>query len=164
MRLATLTLTLLAFFAGTATADLDKTAVLSPDGLGDVRVGLSEGEVEAVLGRKVKLQGPPESSCATAAIGHGAYALFSNGRLGRVTLQSRFWATRAGVRVGDTEDSIIEAYGKRAKRSKHVYAPDGSYFKVRRGKRKLVFETDGEKITSIHGGRRPEVDYVEACS
>ena len=54
--------------------------------------------------------------------------------------------------------------GAKLKPSRHAYNPDGSYFKVTFGNRRLVFETDGSEVTGMHGGRIPEVDYVEACA
>jgi hypothetical protein len=162
MRLASLTLLLFAVLATTAAADLDDSAVLNPNGLGDLRVGLSEGEAEAVLGRKIKISFFPGSDCGTANIGHRSYGLFTGGRLRRVTLQGDFWGTRTGIRVGDDEEAITEQYAN-AKRSRHAYV-EGYYYKVKRGNRKLVFETEKGEITAIHGGRRPEVDYIEGCA
>lgn len=148
-----------------AVGALSDSAKLTPGGLGRLEVGMTEHQVERVLDRNIVLNNNAGGGeCATAGLRHRAYALFTNGRLGRVTLGSRHYATKSGLRVGMPESAIKQKYGARAKRSKHEYAPDGSYYKVTRGHRRLVFETDGTKITAISGGRIPEVDYVEGCA
>jgi len=148
-----------------AAGALKDSATLTPGGLGSVRVGMTERGVERALGRNIVLDNNAGGGeCATASIGRRNYALFTNGRLGRVTLTSSSHATKSGLRVGMPESAVTNRYGSKAKRSKHEYVPDGSYFKVTRGNRRLVFETDGAKITAISGGRRPEVDYIEACA
>lgn len=157
-------LLVLATSAG-AGAALNDSAKLTPRGLGRIEVGMTERQVERVLGRDISLNNNAGGGrCATASLRHRSYALFTDGRLGRVTVGSPRYATGSGLRVGMPESSVKAEYGAKAKQSKHEYAPDGSYFKVTRGHRRLVFETDGAKITAVSGGRRPEVDYVEGCA
>ena len=145
-------------------AFLAAMTVLTPNGLGDIRTGMTEADVEAASGRNIELSGPNGSACTTASLGGRSYLLFSEGRLRRVTVASKKYATKKGVSVGDSQDAIVEAYGAKARRSRHAYDPDGFYFDVFSARRGLRFETDGKKVTQIHGGRKPEVKYVEACS
>lgn len=143
---------------------LPESATLTASRLGKVKLRMTERQVEKALGRGIKLDDLyGDGSCATAAFGHRSYLIFSGGRVRRITLTTKFWATKSGLRVGMPESAVKDEYGSKAKRSKHAYT-DGSYLKVTRGNRRLVFETDGEKITTIHGGRKPEVDYIEACA
>ncbi len=151
--------------AAPAWAALPDSAKLTPSGLGGISVGMTESAVERVLGRGISLDNNAGGgSCATARLPHRSYALFTDGRLRSVSLSSPFYATKSGLRVGMPQRAVLEQYGQKAKRSRHAYTPGGYYFKVTRGNRRLVFETDGDKITTIHGGRRPEVDYIEGCA
>ena len=103
-------------------------------------------------------------ACTTASFSGRNYLLFTGGRLRRVTVGTKRYETKAGLTVGDPQSAIRKAYGKRAQRSPHAYDPDGFYFDVDNGRRGLRFETDGDEITLIHGGRLPELGFVEACS
>ena len=143
----------------------DDTAKLKPNGLGPLKTGMTADEVAHVLGRGVRVRYFPESECGTARLDGRNYMLFTGDHLRRVTLASGQYATTRGVRVGDPQDAIRDAYGADARRSPNVYVPDGYYFTVSYGRLKRIrFETDGSAVTSIHAGRTPEVDYVEGCA
>jgi hypothetical protein len=159
-----LVLVLFGALAAPATARLPDSARLTPSGLGPIAVGMTEQEVEQALDRKIRQDkfAGVGGRCGTARI-RGGGLLFTDDVLARVTLFTRRFATRSGIRVGDPEEAIREQYGKGAKRSRHTYV-DGYYYKVTRGHRRFVFETDSGEITIIHGGRIPEVDYVESCA
>jgi hypothetical protein len=148
--------------SATASAELADSAKLKPDGLGRLKVGMSEGAVERVLGESIRQD--KLGSCGTARLRARDYLMFTRDRLVRVSLSSPHYATRKGVRVGMRQGVIRNRYGRKAKRAPHAYNPDGFYFKVTYGSRRIVFETDGARITAIHGGRVPEVDYVEGCA
>jgi hypothetical protein len=164
MRTLLLGAILLAVLAAPAAARLPDDAVLTPSRLGPLAVGMTEVEVEQALDRRIRQDknAGVGGRCGTARI-RGGGLLFTDDVLARVSLFTRRFATRSGIRVGDPEEAIREQYGRRAKRSRHTYA-DGYYYKVTRGHRRLVFETDRGVISIIHGGRIPEVDYVESCA
>lgn len=148
-----------------ARAALPDSAKLTRGGLGRLKLGIGERKVERIIDRNIRLRGAGNTyACATARLGHGTYGIFTHRRLRRVTLTRRFYQTKSGLRVGLPQSAVRDRYGKRAQRSPHVYVPGGFYFKVTRGNRRLVFETDGERITAISGGRRGEVDLVEGCA
>lgn len=159
-----LALILFATLAATALAKLPDNAKLTQKGLGPVEVGMTEAEVEAAIGHGIKVNYFPESDCGSAKLRGKVFALFTGPVVARVSLYGSKFSTKSGLRVGDDETDIREAYGKKAKRSPHAYEHKGHYFKVTRGNRRIVFETDGELITTIHGGRIPEVDYIEGCA
>jgi len=96
--------------------------------------------------------------------GDKTFALFTEDRLARIYVYTRRYATRSGVRVGDSEQDVLDTYPGEIVRTPHEYAPNGSYLKIEDGNRKVVFETDGSKVTSISTGRKPEIDYVEGCA
>ena len=151
----------LLLLAAPAGAALPDGAKLKPSGLGPLELGMTERQAERVLGRNLRQY--KLGSCGTATFHRRDYLLFSSGRLARVSVSTRRYATRKGIRVGSSQKRLRALYPS-AKRSRHAYNPDGSYFKVTFGNRRLVFETDGSEVTAMHGGRIPEVDYVEGCA
>jgi hypothetical protein len=90
-----------------------------------------------------------------------------NGQVARVEVSNAAVATTAGARVGDTEARITALYPGRVQTTPHKYT-DGRYLTVRGAAadsvHRLVFETDGQRVTRYRGGRMPEVEWVEGCS
>jgi hypothetical protein len=90
------------------------------------------------------------------------------GQIARVEVTDSTVATAAGARVGDSEARINQLYAGRVQTGPHKYT-NGHYLTVRRGTGadsayRLVFETDGRRVTRYRGGRMPEVEWVEGCS
>jgi hypothetical protein len=148
---------------GMLVALIAATAVLTPHGLGEVRTGMTERQVEKAIGEQIEPTGPNGNACTIASFSGRNYLIFSKGRLRRVSVVTKRYETRKGVGVGDPVAKVTKLYPG-AKRSPHVYDPKGAYFDVIHGRRGLRFETDAKKVTQIHGGRMPELAYVEACS
>ena len=148
-----------------AVAQAEGPSKIKPNGLGSLRLGMTEEEVEREVGHKIN-QDKLGGSCGTARFASSRdYLMFTNDRLRRVTVVSKLYETKTGIGVGDPQSDIRKAYGKNVKRSRHAYDPKGYYFSVDFGGRKRIrFETDGSEVTAIHAGRTPEVDYVEGCA
>ena len=93
----------------------------------------------------------------------------TSGVIARVDVSRRNVATRAGIRVGDSERRVYRAYGSKIRLSRHVYVRGGHYLTVvprspsEFGKR-IIFETNGRYVTEIRAGRLPEVRYIEGCA
>jgi hypothetical protein len=87
------------------------------------------------------------------------------GRITRVDIDSRAWATPSGVRVGDSEEEVFQTYGKRLEVRRHFYVSDGHYLLIRASDRRhaLLLETVENKVLRIRGGAAASVDYVEGC-
>jgi hypothetical protein len=89
------------------------------------------------------------------------------GQVARVEVSDSAVATTAGARIGDTEARINRLYSGRVQTTPHKYT-DGRYLTVRGSGadsvHRLVFETDGQRVTRYRGGRMPEVEWVEGCS
>jgi len=150
--------------AGVAIA-LPSDAKLTTRGLGPVQIGMTVAQVERAGGRAVDFEGgDANAGCATAALGKNVFGLFSKGRLARIYVRSRLYATRAGIRVGDSQRKVLASYGRSLVRSPHKYVDGGSYLKLTIGSRRLVFETDGRRVDQMSAGRKPEIDYVEGCA
>lgn len=91
------------------------------------------------------------------------HGLFTDGRLARIYVGSRRYATRSGVRVGDSEQKVLTTYPGQLVRERHAYS-EGWYLKIVDGNRKVVFEIVRSRVVDISTGRKPEIDYVEGCA
>ena len=155
---------LVALVAATAALALPRSARITTAGLGAIKIGMTERQVERAAGQRITREvGAGDGSCTTATLGRGLSALFTGPRLARIYVRSRRHATRSGVRVGDTERKVLTTYPGEIVREPHAYT-NGSYLKIVDGNRKVVFETDGRRVTQISTGRRPEIDYIEGCA
>ena len=88
----------------------------------------------------------------------------------RVEVPEGSVATSKGARIGDTEARIKELYAGRVASTPHEYT-DGHYLTVTPSPAsgdnrnyRLVFETDGKRVTKYRAGKLPHVGYVEGCS
>jgi len=108
--------------------------------------------------------GAGTGECTTATLGDKVYGLFTGNLLARIYVGSRRYATRSGIRAGDTEAAVYAAYAGQIVTLSHDYDPDGHYLEIRDGNRKVVFETDGHRVEQISTGRMPEINYVEGCA
>jgi len=85
----------------------------------------------------------------------------------RVDVDTNLVATDSGARVGDTEKALQEHYRPRLRVQRHKYLPQGHYLIFQPPNdslHRVVFETDGQRVTGLHSGRQPAVDYVEGCA
>lgn len=138
-------------------------------GWGPIRAGMSVAEARAVLGGE--LAEPRNRECdhvAPPGGPKGVLLMMVGGQVARVEVTDTTVATAAGAHVGDPEARIHALYPARVQTGPHKYV-DGHYLVVRRGAGadsmyRLVFETDGRRVTRFRGGRFPEVEWVEGCS
>jgi hypothetical protein len=77
--------------------------------------------------------------------------------------------TRSGVGIGTTEQDVMDTYPGQIEVSAHPYDETGHYltFVPRDASDtayRLIFETDGQVVTSFRSGRLPEVEWIEGCS
>lgn len=144
---------------------------LTTDGLGPLSIGMSISQVSRILGVPVKPEYPQDKSCGVAdpylrgndsPIG----LMFSNGALVRVSINRGSTRTPSGFGIGTAESAVRNRFGAALQVEPHAYVPGGSYLSFTATSdpsRRLVFETDGSKVTAMHGGRSPFVNYVEGC-
>ncbi len=138
-------------------------------GWGPIRAGMSVAEARAALGGE--LPEPVNRECTHVRPPRGPQGMLLmivGGQVARVEVTDTTVATEAGARVGDTEARINALYPGRVRAEPHKYV-DGHYLIIRRGTGadsiyRLVFETDGQRVTRYRGGRFPEVEWVEGCS
>lgn len=154
--------------AGRDTSEL----ALSEEGLGPVQIGmqLSEAVSMGVLSENPNLK--PECDYVFPAVGagipEGVSVMVVRGRIARIDVDTGAVTTGEGAKLGDSEQRLKTLYGDDLKETPHKYIEKGHYFTVlgdsASAGKALVFETDGQQITMIRGGRLPEVGWVEACS
>lgn len=136
---------------------------LGPDGLGEIRIGMTVGEVERATGRSM-LEGEygfPSCHPWTLSGAPGGLGITTSyGKVVRIDIRNRRWRTTRGIRIGDRAWRVKRRYGVRAR--PHEYTR-GQYL-ITHGRHRLVFETSARgKVTRFRAGRSPEVEYVEGC-
>lgn len=143
---------------------------VTPLGIGPVRVGMSVAEVHAVVEGGVKKPAElQECDYITPQRESGRLNfMVRDGRVARVDITDSAFATAAGARMGDSEERIMQLYPGQVAVSPHKYV-DGHYLIVAPkaptdSAYRLVFETDGKRVTRFRAGRMPEVTWVEGCS
>lgn len=140
-------------------------------GFGPVRVGMTAAQASSALGVRLVLDEPNEDCrYATPASGYpGVSFMLIAGRVARVDVSTSDYSTPSGARVGWTEAQIKALYPGRIEVSRNHYDDKGHYLAyvpkdaADKGHR-IIFETDGSRVTGIRAGRIPEVQFVEGCS
>ncbi|MEH1786757.1 MAG: hypothetical protein V7L23_14550 [Nostoc sp.] len=163
---------ILATFSVNAQDRLTDQSKLFINGIGSVRVGMTVEEASISAGIKIindgdigscsqlKLQGKPE----------GIEFLSTNGIIARVDVyKNKHITTVKGARLEDTEARIKSLYKGQIQVSHHSYVPGGHYLTfIPKDKKdrnyRIVFETDGKRVTWFRSGRLPEVEYIEGCA
>ncbi len=97
----------------------------------------------------------------------GVRFMTARGRIARVDVDRGDVATEAGARIGDSEETIAKLYHGQVQTTPHKYTA-GHYLTVRSATPadslyRLIFETDGKRVTRYRAGRMPEVAFVEGC-
>jgi hypothetical protein len=140
-------------------------------GFGPVRAGMTLAEAEQALGAPLVLLGPRMEPCHYVVVEGrpGVAFMVIDGRIARVDVQPKGTVkTAEGAGVGDDEARIQSLYPGRVVVEPHKYV-DGHYLIVRPAAPadsgfRLIFETDGKRVTSYRSGRMPEVRWIEGCS
>ena len=156
----------------TSLAKLSNRSNLSIRGIGDVPSGLTVAETAKAAGINL-VDESPQGSCyhvkpsknyrdISFMVVGGRVARVNVGRNSKVT-------TLRGAKIGDSEARIKSLYQGQIEVTRHEYVTGGHYLtfipkdKVDRNYR-VVFETDGKRVTRMRSGKLPEVMYVEGCS
>lgn len=153
-------------------SDQSKVAI---DGIGPIRVGMTlQAAVDSAnTPMTLKPGAGVGNNCgfANPATGpRGLEFMVTNGRIARVdVLQNSKITTISGAKIGDSEARIKALYPQRLTVTPHPYVRQGHYliFVPRDAadqKYRLIFETDGQKVTRFRAGQRPEVEYIEGCA
>ena len=95
-----------------------------------------------------------------------------NGRIERVDITDRPGrrvTTVSGVGTGDTEEAVKRTYPGRIRVERHPYLPAGHYLIYTPADPALahlsmIFETDGQVVTSFRAGMKGAVSQIEGCA
>lgn len=155
-----------------SSADSTRSGTVTFSAAPPLRVGMSEAEARRALGM-------PASSSASSSASSGecryldtkgksrVYVMLIRDTVARLDVRDSTLATEAGARIGDPEARVLELYRGRVATQPHKYVSGGRYLVVSSPAdtaQRLVFETDGKRVTSYRVGRMPEVMWVEGCS
>ncbi|MDF5734097.1 MAG: hypothetical protein PUP92_40545 [Rhizonema sp. PD38] len=167
------TLAVSAFGVGIAQAALTNQSKVVINGIDTVRVGMTVAQASKASGTRLVPTSQPNNSCYYVKPQTGLRNLnfmVTNGRIARVDVQKdSAITTLKGARIGDTESKIKSLYPGQIKVTPHKYVNGGHYLTLvpKNGTNtndRIVFETDGKRVTAFRAGKLPEVEYVEGCS
>ena len=143
---------------------------VTPRSVGPIRFGMTVASARAAL--RDSLAGVPEDGSCVMVTPTGAPAgvtlMVEKGQVVRVDVDSGNVVTDHGARVGYSDVVVKERYGDSLVVTPHKYdeksryltfvppGPDGSQFRV-------IFESNGIRVTTFRAGIRPAVEYVERC-
>ena len=173
-------------FASLTLSQLTSNSLVAIDGIGPVRVGMTIAQAEAAAGVRLIERGgrAGEGGCyyvwPQPEIHGLEFMVISSrsdnsidrqsDRIARVdVLRGSGMTTVSGAHIGNTEAQIKSLYPGRIEVTPHEYDHAGHYLTfvpqdlLDRNYR-LVFETDGRRVTRFRAGRLPEVQYVEGCA
>jgi hypothetical protein len=145
---------------------------VSVDGYGPIHAGMSLAEAGRASGRALGEGQLGSSECdyvffADDSSG-GVHFMVIEDTIARVDILDSAVTTSHGVKIGDTEEVVQSRYPGRVTVQPHKYT-DGHYLVVAPGDGadsggRIIFETEGGRVTTFRAGRMPEVEYVEGCS
>jgi hypothetical protein len=141
------------------------------DGVGPVRFGMTLANARAAL-RDSLIVAPPSGECGFT-VPRGAPAgvrfMVEQGKIVRVDVDSAGVRTAAGAEVGMSEADVRARYPIGLRVQPHKYDPKGRYLVLQGtvpadSARRLIFETDGQRVVRYRAGISPAVEYVEGCA
>jgi hypothetical protein len=152
----------------TSTPFAADTWVVREDGVGPVKIGMTERQLSAALHQKlVEDDDSGSDNCFYVHTPAREYVRFMliDSRLARIDVQKPGVFTASGLQVGDSEEHVRKIYGPRMKTSGHQYIDTGHYLTVRGRDRQygVRFETDKGKIIEYYAGTYEAIQYVEGC-
>lgn len=140
---------------------------ITPKGIGAVKAGMTLDEVRVVLHDNLVIPAKVDECqyIRPKTGGKGVALMFEKNVLSRVDVTSGTSKTVEGVGIGDTEAKINSVYSGRVKSGPAKYGSGHTLVVTPRngGDYRIVFETDGSKVTKFRSGREPAVEYVEGC-
>jgi hypothetical protein len=152
--------------------------LLTPDGWGPLRIGMSRAQVVAAAGEDAHpdaVGGPDPEQCdefRPRNAPDGVLVMIQNGFLTRISVsRNTDISTPAGFSVGDSGDAVVEEYGARAIVDPHEYQePPARYITVwsqpdaQAERRGIRYETNADGNVAFLRGGGPSIEYVEGCA
>lgn len=151
----------------------DAQAIIDFHGFGPARFGDDEESVRIAWGMPLETDDPLGEGChylfrdPRPANGYGIAFMIENGRFVRYDIDSVEYVAPGGGKVGMSADEILSRYEGRVESQPHKYVDDGRYLVVSPadgGPARIVFEVEGDSVTTWRIGVPPQVHYVEGCA
>jgi hypothetical protein len=167
----TLAVTSLTIGTVSAYAKLTNQSKLLINGIGSVQVGMTAPQASKAAGIKLVGDAPNKNCYYLRPQGQPKNIGFmlTGNRISRVDVwKNSPITTLSGAKIGDTEARIKSLYPG-IKVTPHKYVPQGHYLTLVPKDRaysnyRVVFETDGKRVTQFRTGKLPEVEFIEGCS
>lgn len=157
-----------------AQAKLTDRSQVFINGIGPIRVGMTVNQAAQAAGTKlVQIEsGGEEGGCfyfQPQREPKGIGFMVIDRRIARIDIwENKRITTAKGAKIGDTETRIKSLYPGQIQVTPHTYVEKGHYLtfvpkdnadKIYR----LLFETDGTRVTQYRSGKVAEVEAVEGC-
>lgn len=155
---------------------LDYPNGLSPDGIGNIKIGMSSDRLEAVLHQSTGYSQYTNHGCSiltTPALEPSGISLMIEKKvLTRINLdyvgKSEIPATiktDTGVGLGSTEEEVKKAYPNAKVK---VNPADPTWHTIidetTDHAKGIIFETDGKTVKSVRAGANPAISYANGCN
>ncbi|MGH6658112.1 MAG: hypothetical protein ACREBK_04620 [Sphingomicrobium sp.] len=146
--------------------------VLTVDGLGPVRIGMTIAEVEKAIGGKLEGDAiesddicvEKDSKAGPPGIGY----MFEDKKLVRISIgEGSTILTPRGIGYGASAADVRRAYGAKLESEPHAYAgPPAEYltYWTIKGKRGWNFETDEKRRVQVIFAGTQAIQYIEGCA
>lgn len=157
--------------------------VLTAEGWGPLRIGMTRAEVVAALGEDANpdaVGGPDPASCdefRPERAPDGLLVMIERDRLTRISaIRDADLKTDRSFGIGDNADGIAAAYGAQARREPHKYEPapaeyitvwsrgGGDGYVENPDARGLVYEIGQDGTVKAIRAGGPSIQYVEGCA
>jgi hypothetical protein len=149
-----------------------RTARLTGDGWGTVRVGVTYAELARATGLPVVITSIDDPDVEKAPctyvqlVGADSFGLVGGeGKVRAVTFEKPGVLSKSGVGVGSTEQQVLAVYGSRAQRSPNEYSPIQDVVVAAGTGRVVRFEFDDQhRVGTMHGGETDFALLAEGCA
>jgi hypothetical protein len=147
------------------------TLILTPDGLGAVKIGMTQPQVVAALGGTLEGEAyDSDDICVEKESSklRGVGFLFEEGKLTRISLgHGADIVTAGGIGIGTAAVAVRKAYRGKLQSEPNIYiekpAEYLTYWSVA-GKSGIRFEVNEKRKVYVISAGGPSIEYVEGCA
>lgn len=160
-------------YGGNSQSHLTENSKVAINGIGPVRVGMTvdEASQSAHVSLIQTSSGGESQGCFYFKPENGlddVQFMVTQGRISRVDIFNDKTTTFSGAKIGDSENRIMSLYSGRIQVQPHEYVQNGHYLVFTPKDQadqsyRVIFETDGDRVTSFRAGKIPEVTAIEGC-
>jgi hypothetical protein len=184
--IAAITITTSIFTVGMVLAQtkLTSQSKVTINGIGTVKAGMSLPEAAAAANARLYISASGNDGCyylqgegdlkdisfmVTKDDVKSRLKYVTSDVIARVDIDDPKVTTISGAKIGDTEARIKSLYPGQIEVTPHNYVQNGHYLTLKPKDKadqnyRVIFETDGQRVTRYRAGKLPEVQFVEGCS